>query len=129
MARTYATIVGAVLLLLGVVGLLLGDELLLGLVNIDSLEDVIHIVSGALLLYAGLQRNTGVTRGVVGVVSVVYLLVGLLGFVVPYLFGLLPHGYSVVDNAIHLILGILGFLIYANSRLPEPERRAADPRA
>lgn len=129
MARTYATVVGAVLLLLGVVGLLLGDELLLGLVNIDSLEDVVHIVSGALLLYAGLQRNTGVARSVVGAVSVVYLLVGVLGFVVPYLFGLLPQGYSVVDNAIHLILGILGLLVYANSRLPEPERRAADPRA
>ncbi len=129
MVRTYATLVGAVLLLLGVVGLLLGDKLLLGLINLDSLEDVIHILSGSLLLYAGLQRNTGMTRSVVGVVSVVYLLVGLLGFVVPYLFGLLPHGYSVVDNAIHLSLGILGFLVYANSRLPEPEWHAADPRA
>ena len=130
MARTYATVVGAVLLLLGIVGLLLGDELLLlGLVNIDSLEDVIHIVSGALLLYAGLQRNAGVTRSVVGVVSVVYLLVGLLGYIMPYLFGLIPHGYSVVDNAIHLILGILGLLVYANYRLPEAERHAADPRA
>ena len=59
----------------------------------------------------------------------VYLLVGLLGFIVPYLFGLLPHGYSIVDNAIHLILGILGLLVYANSRLPEPERHAADPHA
>jgi hypothetical protein len=129
MARIYATLVGMVLFLLGLVGLLLGDELLLGVVNIDILEDLVHVASGALLLYAGVQHSAGVTRGIVGAVSLVYILVGLLGFVVPYLFGLLPHGYSIVDIAIHLILGVLGLLVYANSRLPGPERGAADPRA
>jgi hypothetical protein len=129
MARIYATLVGMVLFLLGLVGLLLGDELLLSVVNIDVLEDLVHVGSGPLLLYAGLQRSAAVARTIVGVVSMVYLLVGVLGFVVPYLFGLLPHGYSIVDNAIHLVLGILGLLVYANSRLPAPERGAADPRA
>ena len=129
MARTYATVLGAVLLLLGLVGLLLVDGLLLGLVNVDLLEDVIHLASGALLLYAGTQRNVGLARGVVLAVSLIYLLVGALGFVVPYLFALLPHGYSLVDDLVHLILGILGLLVYANSRLPEPERGAAHPRA
>lgn len=129
MARAYATLVGIVLLLLGLMGLLLGDELLLGLVNIDILEDLVHLASGTLLLYVGVQRNAGVARSIVGAVSLVYLLVGVLGFVVPYLFGLLPHGYSIVDNAIHLVLGVLGLLVYVNSRLPGPERGAADPRA
>jgi hypothetical protein len=109
-AKTYTVGLGVVLVLLGVAGLLMGDELLLGLVNIDVMEDLVHVVSGGLLLFAGLQRNASVTRGVVGVVSVVYLLVGVLGFVLPYLFGLLPHGYSVVDNLIHLVLSILGLL-------------------
>ena len=81
------------------------------------------------MLYAGMQRSVVVARGIVGAVSLVYLLVGVLGFVVPYLFGLLPHGYSIVDNAIHLVLGLLGLLVYANSRLPGPERGAVDPRA
>ena len=129
MARIFATLVGTVLLLLGLLGLLLGDELLLGLVNIDVVEDLVHLASGALLLYAGVQRNAGVARSIVGAVSLVYLLVGMLGFVVPYLFWLLPHGYSIIDNAIHLILGILGLLVYVNSRLPGPERGATDPRA
>ena len=129
MARTYATLVGVVLILLGLLGLLLGNELLLGLVNIDVLEDLVHVASGGLLLYARMQRSAGVARGIVGAVSLVYGLVGVLGFVVPYLFGLLPHGYSIVDNAIHLVLGVLGLLVYANSRLPGPERGAADPRA
>jgi hypothetical protein len=129
MARIYAALVGIVLLLLGLLGLLLGNELLLGVVNIDVLEDLVHLASGALLLYARVQHSAGVTRGIVGAASLVYLLVGLLGFVIPYLFGLLPHGYSIVDNAVHLVLGMLGLLIYANSRLPGPERGAADPRA
>lgn len=46
MARIYATLVGMVLFLLGLVGLLLGDELLLGVVNIDVLEDLVHVASG-----------------------------------------------------------------------------------
>jgi hypothetical protein len=129
MGRIYATLVGMVLFLLGLVGLLLGDELLLGVVNIDVLEDLVHLASGALLLYAGVQRDVGVARGIIGALSLVYLLIGVLGFVVPYLFRLLPHRYSIVDNAIHLVLGLLGLLVYANSRLPGPERGAADPRA
>jgi hypothetical protein len=128
MAKTYAGIAGAVLLLLGIGGLLLGDELLLGWLNIDLLEDLVHIASGIVLLVAA-SRGLGVARAVVGVVGVVYLLVGVLGFVTPYLLGLLPHGYTAVDNLVHVLLGLLALLAYANSRLPEPERRAADPRA
>ena len=128
MAKTYASIAGAVLLLLGIGGLLLGDELLLGWLNIDLLEDLVHIASGIVLLVAA-SRGLGVARAVVGVVGVVYLLVGVLGFVTPYLLGLLPHGYTAVDNLVHVLLGLLALLAYANSRLPEPERRAADPRA
>jgi hypothetical protein len=42
---------------------------------------------------------------------VVYLLVGVLGFVIPMLFGLLPNGYSIVDNLIHLALGVGGIVV------------------
>ena len=130
MVRTYAQVVGVVLVLLGVIGLLLGEERLFGLLNVDLLEDLIHLASGGLLIYASLlQRSTRFTRGVVGALGAFYLLVGTLGFVVPFLFELLPHGYSVFDNLIHVVLGILSLLIYATSRLPEAERRAADSRA
>lgn len=49
---------------------------------------------------------------VIILIGVIYLLVGVLGFVAPGLFGLLPaHGYIVVDNVIHLVLGILGVTV------------------
>jgi hypothetical protein len=90
-ARLYAQIVGVVLLLLGVLGLLLGERALLGLVNIDIVEDIIHLLTGGILAYVGFgQRDEGVTRNVVIGLSVIYLLVGLLGFVLPDMAGFFP---------------------------------------
>ncbi len=110
--RTYAQVVGVVLILLGVVGLLLGDELFLGILNIDLVEDLVHLLSGGLLAYIGFGRTDGGTvRSVVGVVGIVYLLVGILGFVTPMLFGLIPNGYTIVDNLVHLALGVLGLVV------------------
>ena len=110
--RTYAQILGVVLLLLGVVGLLLGERALLGLVNIDIVEDIVHLLTGGVLAYVGFgQRDEGIARSAVGALGAVYLLVGVLGFIIPMLFGLLPHGYSVVDNLIHLALGVLSLAV------------------
>ena len=110
--RIYAQVVGAVLLLLGVLGLLLGERAWLGIVNIDIVEDIVHLITGGILAYVGFgQRDEGVARSVVGALGVVYLLVGVLGFVLPSLFGLLPHGYSVADNLIHLALGVLNLVV------------------
>jgi preprotein translocase subunit Sss1 len=112
MLRQYAQIVGVVLLLLGVVGLLLGDEVFLGVLNIDLVEDIVHLLTGGLLAYVGFGRtDEGTTRTVVGALGVVYLLVGILGFVVPTLFGLIPNGYTIVDNLVHLALGALALVV------------------
>ena len=117
MARTYAGIVGVVVILIGVVGLILGNQSLLGLLNIDILEDIIHLVTGGLLAYVGFgQRDEGLARNVVGGLGVVYLLVGVLGFVIPMLLGLVPHGYSIVDNIIHLALGAAGIAVAFSSQ-------------
>lgn len=113
MVRTYAKVVGIVIILIGVVGLIAGEEPLLGVVNIEIGEDVVHLLTGGIMAAVGFGvRDTNVVRSVIGVIGVVYLLVGVLGFVAPELFGLLPaHGYSVVDNLIHLALGILGIAV------------------
>ena len=111
-ARVYATVTGASVILIGIVGLLLGDKSLFGVLNIDLAEDAIHLLSGGALLAAGLLAQERVVRLVVGVVGVAYLAVGLLAFAAPRMFGLIPHGYeTVLDNLIHLTLGVLGILI------------------
>jgi hypothetical protein len=111
-ARIYAQVIGVVLLLVGVVGLVLGNRVWLGILNVDILEDIVHLITGGLLAYLGFGRiDLAVTRTVVGVLGVIYLVVGVLGFVVPQLFGLIPHGYTVFDDLLHLALGILSIAV------------------
>ena len=112
MTRQYAKVAGVVIVLIGVVGLLAGERSLGGVLNIDIAEDLIHLVTGGLMAYVGFStRDADLLRKVVGGLGVVYLIVGLLGFVVPTLFGLLPSGYSVVDKLIHLLLGVAGIYL------------------
>ena len=123
-ARQYAQVVGVVLILLGVVGLLLGDELFLGILNIDLVEDIVHLLTGGLLAYVGFGRtDDGTVKTVVGALGVVYLLVGILGFIAPSLFGLIPNGYTIVDNLVHLALGVLGLVVAGIPGRREPARR------
>jgi hypothetical protein len=111
-ARIYAQIIGVVLVLVGVVGLVLGDQVWLGILNIDIVEDIVHLITGGLLAYVGFGRvDQGLTRMVVGVLGIIYLVVGLLGFVVPMIFGLIPHGYTIFDNLLHLALGVLSIAL------------------
>jgi hypothetical protein len=111
-ARIYAQIIGVVLLLVGVVGLVLGDQVWLGILNVDILEDIVHLITGGLLAYVGFGRaDEGLTRTVVGVLGIIYLVVGVLGFVMPMLFGLIPHSYTIFDNLLHLVLGVLSIAL------------------
>ena len=112
MLRIYAQILGLVLILVGLLGLLLGERLWLGILNDDLFEDIVHLVTGGLLAFMGFTERGGeYARSVVGGLGVIYLLVGLVGFVAPTLFGLLPHGYSVFDNLLHLALGVASIAV------------------
>jgi len=111
-ARMYAQILGVVLLLIGVLGLILGEGLLLGILNMDITEDIVHILTGGVLAYVGFgQADLELTRNVVGALGVIYLLVGVIGFILPMLFGLIPSGYTVFDDLLHLVLGVLSLVI------------------
>ncbi len=57
------------------------------------------------------RGDPGLSRNVVLVLGVIYLVVGLLGFVVPSLFGLLPDGYTLFDNLLHLTLGVASIAV------------------
>ncbi len=111
--KRYAQILGVVLILIGIVGLVvLGNEVWLGILNTDVLEDIVHILTGGLLAYVGFGRTDLATaRNLVLALGVVYLVVGILGFVVPMVFGLIPHGYTPFDDLLHLVLGILSIAV------------------
>ncbi len=105
-AKAYAMWGGIILLVLGVVGLFTGNTLF-GL-NSDGLEDVIHIVAGALLAYFGFRGTGAQAASWSKIFGVVFLIVGVVGFFSRPLFGLLPTGLGMMDNVVHLIYGVLG---------------------
>ena len=111
-AKKYAQIVGVVLLVIAAVGFIVGEDPLLGVLNIDLQEDIIHLLTGGLLTYVGFTKSEKVVAGVVGILGAVYLLVGVIGVVSPGLLGILSHDYSLLDNIIHLTLGIAGLVVY-----------------
>jgi len=120
-ARLYAKVVGVTIVLIGVGGVLLGAQSLFGVLNIDIAEDAIHLITGGVMAGVGFRGSDSAVRSVVGGLGVVYLFVGVLGFFVPDLFGLLPHEYkTVLDNLIHLSLGVLGITVgfFVGSRRP-----------
>jgi hypothetical protein len=123
--KLFAQVVGVVLILIGVLGALLGEGLVGGLLNIDFGEDMIHVLTGGILAYVGFGRDQpGLRNAVVGTISAVYLIVGLLGLIYPPPYGpLFVSGFTVVDNLIHLALGVLGLAAVFLSRGSEPTVR------
>jgi len=110
--REYGKVVGVTVVVIGILGLLLGQRSLFGALNIDIAEDLIHLATGGLLAYVGFSKsNSEAARSVVGGIGIVYLLVGAISFAEPNPLGLFPSEYSVLDNAIHLTLGILAIAV------------------
>jgi hypothetical protein len=85
MARTVAAVFGAIYLVVGIVGFVL-ESPLLGLFEVNSLHNIVHVAIGAILLYGSTSTATAVlaTRGVGAVLAIL----GVLGFIVPDGFGL-----------------------------------------
>jgi hypothetical protein len=121
--RLVVLILGAVYVLVGILGFVDGlvtgeapadmpsaDGLLLGIFPINALHNIVHLVIGAALLYGA--TSTAAAIMVARVVGVTYLVVGVLGFVAPDTFGLMPIGGP--DIALHLgtaaVLLAVGFL-------------------
>lgn len=109
MVRLFAKVAGAVLVLFGLVGLVVGESYLFGILNVDLFEDLLHLFTGALLLYGGFGgRGAAFARDVVGVLSLTYLLYGSVGLVYSPLVGFLPNPLTLADNLFHLFLGAAG---------------------
>ncbi len=93
----------------------------LTILNIDILEDAVHLITGGFLAYVGFSRvDLALARNVALGLGVVYLLVGLLGFVVPTMSGLLPDAYTAFDNLLPLALGVLSIAVALFARGEAP---------
>lgn len=123
MAKTICTLLGAVLLLVGIVGFVAPG--FLG-THLSLVHNLVHIVSGALALYLGLAGSLSAARAFCLAFGAVYLLLGIVGFLAggagtpsmanmapdTHLWRVLPNVLELgtMDHIVHLLLGIL-FLI------------------
>jgi hypothetical protein len=105
MTITAAKVLGIVLIALGLVGVVAGEAPLFGILNTDFTEDLVHLITGGLLTYAGFAKQGRGARQLVMTLGVIYALFGVVGFISPTVFGLIPSGYGTLDNVIHLLIG------------------------
>lgn len=101
--KTYATVVGVVLLLVGLLGFV--QNPILGLFGVNMLQNVLHLVGGALGLWLGMKGNAKTFNMWFGIVA---LVVGVLGFV-PGVAGLLTSLLNINTeiSVLHIVLGVV----------------------
>jgi hypothetical protein len=129
-ARLYATVVGGVLVIAGIIGFFYSASFgspgevddVFGILSVNAWHNIFHIVSGAIgLLVAGYAaRQYALWLGIV------YLILTVWGFIIgsgDSILGFIP--INTEDNILHLILGLLG--VGAAVATPREEERRAAP--
>lgn len=105
MDKTFAKVVGIVFLLLGILGFFI--EHLAGFIHFDLVHNIIHLAIGVWGIWAASTAANSQTFA--RLVGTIYLLLGVLGFFVPGLFGIMHLENS--ENLLHLIVGVIGTYI------------------
>lgn len=110
MAKTIATLGGAVFILVGIAGFVSHD--LLG-AHLTMTHNIVHLVSGAASLYVGLKGTLAQARTLCLVFGIVYGLLGVVGFIAGTGEGRLLNidaiglVFGTVDHIIHILIGAL----------------------
>ena len=104
MLKKLAMVFGVVFLLIGVLGFVPGittDGHLLGIFEVDGIHNVIHLLSGAVALWAGMT-SAKASKMYFQVFGVVYALVAVLGIFTSSFLGLIDVNGA--DNILHVLI-------------------------
>jgi uncharacterized membrane protein HdeD (DUF308 family) len=109
--KMVAMIGGAVLALVGILGFVLTNPLL-GMFDVNMVHNIVHLLSGVVLLGAAFMNNGANARITLLVLGVVYAIVAILGFVAPGVTESLVGDNStttsmMADNILHLLLAVV----------------------
>jgi hypothetical protein len=128
-ARLYATVVGAVLTILGIIGFFYSasfgspgtvDEVF-GIFAVNGWHNVLHLATGLL----GLAAAGYAARTYALAVGLLYLVVAIWGFIIgggDSILSIVP--VNAEDNVLHLLLGVIGLAAGAASPARQPRRAA-----
>jgi Domain of unknown function (DUF4383) len=133
-ARLYAGIVGATLIVAGVIGFFYNStftdnesvrEAVFGILDVNGWHNVVHILTGLLGVLAFRAGNDASRLYALGI-GAVYIVVAIWGFAIgsgDSILGILP--INTEDSILHLLLGVGG--LGAGLASQAPERRRAVP--
>jgi Domain of unknown function (DUF4383) len=119
-ARLYATVVGAILTILGIIGFFYSGSFgspgtvddVFGIFAVNGWHNVVHLATGLLgLVAAGYAARTYALA-----VGLLYLVIAIWGFIVgsgDSILSIIP--VNTEDNVLHLILGLVGLAAGAAS--------------
>jgi Domain of unknown function (DUF4383) len=127
-ARLYATLVGGVLVIAGIIGFFYSSSFggpgevddVLGILAVNGWHNVVHIATGLLGLAAAGYAARTYALGL----GAVYVVIAIWGFVIgsgESILGFIP--INTEDNVLHLILGLTGLVAGAAT----PAESAATP--
>ena len=136
-ASLYAGLIGAVLLVAGIIGFFYSAafgtpgnvDAVLGILDVNGWHNLVHIASGALGLLA-FASGPAASRTYALAFGAVYIVVAIWGFVIgsgEAILGLIP--INTEDNVLHVVLGVLGIGAYAASDPEAADRRGTATRA
>ena len=120
MARMYALVVGAVLLIIGVLGFVTSS--FMGM-EFHPAHNVIHLISGIVGLWAG-SRGDKLARPYAQVFGAVYTLVAVAGFAGIHDLGSIKLGLNSTYSIVHLVVGLAGLAAGFSGRGAERSKAA-----
>jgi hypothetical protein len=104
----FATILGAVLLLVGIIGFF--NDPVLGLFPVNGLHNVVHLLSGAIGIWAGVWGGINAARWFNRVFGIIYAVVAILGFVAPGVAASLLE-IDAADNWLHVLIAVASLVV------------------
>jgi hypothetical protein len=115
MVKTMAVLFGIVFILIGILGFVPGvtdNEMLLGIFHVNAAHNVVHLLSGAAALIAGMT-SVGASRMYFRIFGVVYGLVAVLGLMNmgqhTMLLGLISNNDA--DTFLHIAIAAVSLLL------------------
>jgi len=103
MVKTVLYVLGAVMVLVGLIGFV--NDPVLGIFEVDFLHNIIHLITGAVLIMAASMGSKGSMA--VKIIAITYALVAVIGLAIPgdMLLGLFEVNFA--DDILHIVFAIL----------------------
>ena len=106
MAKTVATILGIVLIVVGIAGFIPGMTNIMG-THLGKAHNAVHIATGAVSLYLGAKGSLSAARTFCLLFGVIYAALGIAGFVAGE-----AHDHMLNLTALRLFLGTMDHVIH-----------------